>query len=204
MLFRSPSSQAAVRLQVDQLQVSFPIKGTGWRSWFTPSAFVAVKEASFVLRAGQTLAVMGESGSGKSTLALACLGLLAHKGEVRIGKDAWQGKAKDDLALRRKIQVVFQDPFSSLSPRMTVLELLSEGLALHLPMLDEMARLRRVMMTLSEVGLTENEFPGLLQRFAHQFSGGQRQRLSLARALVLEPQVLVLDEPTSEIGRAHV
>lgn len=171
------SAQAAIRLQADQLQVHYPVKQAGWRGWFRMGAFVAVQEASFVLRAGQTLAIMGESGSGKSTLALACLGLLPKHGTITIGKASWQGQAKADLPLRRKVQAVFQDPFSSLSPRMTVLELLSEGLSLHLPALDEMARLRRILMTLSEVGLTETQFPGLLQRFAHEFSGGSASGL---------------------------
>ncbi|MEY4362803.1 MAG: hypothetical protein RLZZ24_155, partial [Pseudomonadota bacterium] len=132
------SSQAALRLQVQKLKVSYPVKRQGWRGWFKRGAFAAVKEASFVLRAGQTLAVMGESGSGKSTLAFACLGLLPHQGEVLVGSGIWSGNPKKDLPLRRRMQVVFQDPFSSMSPRLNVLELLSEGLLLHLPMLDDM------------------------------------------------------------------
>jgi len=193
------SAQARLRVQAASVTVSYPVKRPGVRGWFKPGQFQAVKSATFHLRAGQTLAVVGESGSGKSTLAMAALGLLPFEGQMLINGQAWARDPKKDLPQRRHIQVVFQDPFASLSPRMTVRELLDEGMALHLGMLDEIERVRRMLLTLSEVGLTENEFPGLLERYPHQFSGGQRQRLSIARALVLEPQILVLDEPTSAL-----
>jgi microcin C transport system ATP-binding protein len=143
--------------------------------------------------------VIGESGSGKTTLALAALGLMPSQGLLQIEGKKWTGRSEQDLPLRRQVQVVFQDPFSSLSPRMNVRELVSEGMALHAPHLDDLGRLRRILVTLAAVGLTETEFPGLLLRYAHEFSGGQRQRLAIARALVVEPQVLVLDEPTSAL-----
>ncbi|MFY8177950.1 MAG: ATP-binding cassette domain-containing protein, partial [Limnohabitans sp.] len=176
-------ADAPILMQAKDMRVSYPIRRAGWQGWFRGDQFVAVQNANFHLRAGQTLGVIGESGSGKTTLALAALGLMPSQGLLQIDGKKWTGRSEQDLPLRRLVQVVFQDPFSSLSPRMNVRELVSEGMALHAPHLDDLGRLRRILVTLAAVGLTETEFPGLLLRYAHEFSGGQRQRLAIARAL---------------------
>jgi len=186
-------------LQADDLRVSYPVPRPGIRGWFGRDAFVAVQGAGLRIGRGETLGVVGESGSGKSTLALAALGLLPAEGELRIAGRAWSGRTTADRPLRRVVQVVFQDPFSSLSPRMTVGQIVGEGLQVHGGAPDAAARRGRVLATLADVGLTEEQFPGLLERYPHEFSGGQRQRLAIARALVVDPQLLVLDEPTSAL-----
>jgi microcin C transport system ATP-binding protein len=186
-------------LEAKGLRVGYPVPRPGLAGWFGKGEFVAVQGADFRVARGETLGVVGESGSGKSTLALAALGLLKHRGSLIVAGRQWDAGGASDRALRRQMQVVFQDPFSSLSPRMTVEQIVGEGLTVHAPELDKAARRARALVALADVGLTEAQFPSLLDRYPHEFSGGQRQRLAIARALIVDPSLLVLDEPTSAL-----
>jgi len=194
-----PTDDAPVCMLAQGLRVVYAVPRSGWRGWFGRGEFVALQGADFQLKSGQTLGIIGESGSGKSSLALAALGLIPFQGDLQVDKQQWTSKAAADLPLRRAIQVVFQDPFSSLSPRMTVEEVVGEGLLVHAPDMNAVDRQLKVLAALREVGMDEDQFPGLLARYPHEFSGGQRQRVAIARALIVQPRMLVLDEPTSAL-----
>ena len=191
-------------LEAMALRVSYPVALSGWRGWLRCGRYWAREGVELRLEAGQTLGVVGESGSGKTTLALAALGLLPHQGRLRVlGQDWLDLQRPEQRRLRRRVQVVFQDPYASLSPRLTLEQIVAEGLQVHEPGLSRAERLVRVLAALREVGLLAGLAPAeqqtWLQRYPHEFSGGQRQRIAIARALVIEPQLIVLDEPTSAL-----
>jgi microcin C transport system ATP-binding protein len=181
-------------LQTDDLKVWFPIKAGLLRR--TVDHVKAVDGLSLKLRAGQTLGVVGESGSGKTTLGLALLRLISSDGPIVFLSRNIQGLSfKGMRPFRRDMQIVFQDPFGALSPRMSVGEIVAEGLSVHQRALSADEREARVIKALKDVGLD----PQTRFRYPHEFSGGQRQRISIARAVVLEPSFVVLDEPTSAL-----
>jgi microcin C transport system ATP-binding protein len=189
-----PQPNAPVVMTADDLKVWFPIKRGFLRK--TVGHIKAVDGVSISVRKGETLGVVGESGSGKTTLGLALMRLISSDGRiVFLGKDIQGLRFKEMRPFRRDMQIVFQDPFGSLSPRMSVADIIAEGLSVHQPNLSREEREERVVKALEDVGLD----PDTRVRYPHEFSGGQRQRISVARALVLEPDFIVLDEPTSAL-----
>ena len=192
----APPGDAPVLLDAAGMRVTFG-RGPGWLR--RDSRVEAVRGIDLSLREGQTLGIVGESGSGKSTLGRALLQMIPSEGRV-----VWLGERIDGLGTegmrpyRRGLQMVFQDPYGSLSPRLTCGEVVAEGLLVHEPGLDARTRTARVSEALRDVGLD----PALRNRFPHEFSGGQRQRIAIARALILRPRLIVLDEPTSALDRS--
>ena len=192
-----PTEETRELITAEALRVWFPIKrGLLQR---THDHVKAVNDISFTIQKGETLGIVGESGSGKTTLGRALLALQKAEGQARIGDaDILGADKKARRALRRRMQIVFQDPYGALSPRMAVGEIITEGLKLHRPELadDEIAAM--LFDILQEVELD----PNAAHRYPHEFSGGQRQRIAIARALILQPEFIVLDEPTSALDRS--
>jgi len=189
-----PNPGGDVVLKTDDLKIWFPIKRGVMRK--TIGHIKAVDGVSLEIRKGETLGVVGESGSGKTTLGLALLRLISSDGPIVFMGNALQGlRFKEMRPHRRNMQIVFQDPYGSLSPRMSVFDIIQEGLWVHMPQLSPQECERRVIQALVDVGLD----PETRFRYPHEFSGGQRQRIALARAIVLEPTFVVLDEPTSAL-----
>lgn len=181
-------------LEAERVCCAFPIR----KGFFQRKAgeVRAVDDVSLALRPGETLGIVGESGSGKTTLGMCLLRLQECRGRIRFDDAELSSLSQRQLRpLRRNFQVVFQDPYSSLSPRLTVEQIVGEGLAIHFPQLDKRQRRARIVAIMEEVGLDES----MLWRYPHEFSGGQRQRIAIARVAVLEPRLILLDEPTSAL-----
>lgn len=184
-------------MKADDLRVYFPIKAGLMRR--TVDHVKAVDGITVEIREGQTVGVVGESGSGKTTLGLAMLRLISSDGPIEFeGKQIGNLRSSELRPLRREMQVVFQDPYGSLSPRMSIAQIIEEGLKVHKLGGNAAERDEMIVKVMEEVGLD----PAARHRYPHEFSGGQRQRVAIARALVLRPKFIVLDEPTSALDRS--
>ncbi len=195
---KDPIEEGATELlRADDIRVKFLVKPHFIAS--KNEYFEAVKGISLELKQGETLGIVGESGSGKSTLGRALIGLLPSAGKIQFkGQDLALLTDKERFALKKDVQMVFQDPYGSLSPRMTVGEIITEGLTVHQPQMSKAERMQKARDVLREVRLD----PASINRYPHEFSGGQRQRIAIARALILEPSFILLDEPTSALDRS--
>ena len=192
-----PAEAASVVAELDSLRVWYPIRKGVLRR--VVDYVKAVDDVNITIRAGETVGVVGESGSGKTSLALAMLRLISSRGSIRFLDNEIQGRTTKELrGLRKSMQIVFQDPYSSLSPRMTVTDIIAEGLKVHHREMTKSDRDDRVVEVLREVELDVDT----RHRYPHEFSGGQRQRIAIARAMILKPRFVVLDEPTSALDRS--
>jgi microcin C transport system ATP-binding protein len=188
------TKNSAEILSCNDLNVSFDLKKNLFGKVLTKK--IAVDNISIDLLKGETLGIVGESGSGKTTLGLALLRLIKSTGDIYFEEQNLNKLSASELAnARKKLQFVFQDPFASLSPRMTIADIVGEGLQVHEKELTKEQRLDKVAQILSDVGLDKN----ITNRYPHEFSGGQRQRINIARAMILKPELVILDEPTSAL-----
>lgn len=179
-----------VILKAENITVTFPLQKNLFGK--VTKELKAVNGVSFELNRGETLGIVGESGSGKTTLAMAIVNLVKYSGKISIKNNDIMQEVKD---FSKNLQVVFQDPYNSLNPRMNIAQIIGEGLSVHYPQINADERMNMIKEIVQEVELSED----ILQKYPHEFSGGQRQRIALARTLILNPQVIILDEPTSAL-----
>ncbi len=184
-------------IEVSHLKVWFPIQKGILRK--TVDHIKAVDDLSFTITKGHTLGIVGESGSGKSTTGFALLKLNTFQGKILFEKNDLNKMDKQHIRpLRKRMQIIFQDPFGSLNPRMSVSQIIGEGLGIHYPGMDRNREEQEIITVMKKVGLD----PDTRQRYPNEFSGGQHQRIAIARALILKPEFMVLDEPTSSLDRS--